>query len=130
MLEVKLKQNQETLNIKSIDIKEMLNQREDFASVQDISTNIKEDSIMAFDCQLDDTIFSVDEINELLETTAKDVKEKLPTIYSRELVELIFFEFYTKTAYIEEGLGVTRKTAVKYLTNLEEEGFLISEKMA
>lgn len=72
MLEVKLKQNQETLNIKSIDIKEMLNQREDFASVQDISTNIKEDSIMAFDCQLDDTIFSVAEINELLEELGED----------------------------------------------------------
>lgn len=72
MLEVKLKQNQETLNIKSIDIKEMLNQREDFASVQDISTNIKEDNIMAFDCKLDDTIFSVDEINELLEELGED----------------------------------------------------------
>ena len=72
MLEVKLKQNQETLNIKSIYIKEMLNQREDFASVQDISTNIKEDNIMAFDCKLDDTIFSVDEINELLEELGED----------------------------------------------------------
>lgn len=71
----------------------------------------------------------VKEINKLLERTAKEIREKLPSIYSRELVDLIFFEFYTKITYIKEGLGISRKTAAKYLSNLEEEGFLISEKV-
>ena len=74
MLEVKLTQNKETLNIKSTDIKNMLSKREDFTSVQDISNNIKEENIMAFDCKLDDTIFSVEEINDILEELGEDAK--------------------------------------------------------
>lgn len=77
----------------------------------------------------DETLMLVKEINSLLEKTAKEIKEKLPSIYSKELVDLIFFEFYTKIAYIEDGLGVSRKTASKYLSNLEEEGFLVSKKI-
>lgn len=76
-----------------------------------------------------ETLAIVRNINNLLEKTALEIRELLPNIYSRELVELIFFEFYTKIAYIEEGLGVTRKTASKYLSSLEEKGFLISEKI-
>lgn len=42
---------------------------------------------------------------------------------------MLFYEFYTKTSYIEKGLGVTRKTAANYLAALEKAGFLISEKI-
>ena len=59
----------------------------------------------------EETLILVKEINTLLEKTAEKIKEKLPSIYSRELVGLIFYEFYTKTSYIEEGLHVSRKTA-------------------
>lgn len=65
----------------------------------------------------------------MLEKTAEEIREKLPNIYSRELVNLIFFEFYTKIGYIKEGLNISRKTAAKYLSILEEEGFLVSEKI-
>lgn len=77
----------------------------------------------------EETLMMVKNINGLLETAASEIKDAIPGIYSRELVELIFFEFYTKIVYIEKGLGVSRKTASKYLSNLEEEGFLVSEKM-
>lgn len=77
----------------------------------------------------EETLLLVKEINILLEKTAEEIREKLPGIYSRELINLIFFEFYTKTSYIEEGLNISRKTASKYLNNLEEEGFLVSEKI-
>lgn len=76
-----------------------------------------------------ETLILVKEINDSLENTAEKIKEKLPKIYSRELVNLIFFEFYTKISYIEGGLGVSRKTASNYLSTLEKEGFLISEKI-
>lgn len=68
-------------------------------------------------------------INNLIEETAADMKNKVPKIYSRELLELLFIEFYTKISYIEEGLGVTRKTASNYLSSLEKAGFLSSEKL-
>lgn len=77
----------------------------------------------------EETLLLVKKINILLEKTAEEIREKLPTIYSRELINLIFFEFYTKISYIEEGLNISRKTAAKYLSILEEEGFLVSEKI-
>lgn len=67
----------------------------------------------------------VDEMNSYSES----LKEKLPSIYSKELLELLFFEFYTRIQYIEEGLRVTRKTAQSYLRQLEENGFLSSQKV-
>lgn len=68
-------------------------------------------------------------INAEVEVMSAEIKEKLHKIYSRELIDLLFYEFYTKTIYIEKGLSVTRKTAVTYLSLLEKEGFLISEKI-
>lgn len=76
-----------------------------------------------------ETLMLVKEINGLLENTAEKIKKELPKIYSRELVELIFFEFYTKISYIEDGLDISRKTAAKYLSDLEKEGFLASQKI-
>ena len=77
----------------------------------------------------EETLLLVKKINILLEKTAEEIRERFPNIYSRELVNLIFFEFYTKIGYIEEGLNISRKTAAKYLSILEEEGFLVSEKI-
>ena len=68
-------------------------------------------------------------INAEVEVMSAEIKEALPKIYSKELIDLLFYEFYTKTAYIEKGLSVTRKTAVNYLSSLEKEGFLASEKI-
>ena len=50
-------------------------------------------------------------------------------IYSKELLEALFFEFYTKIPYIQEKLGVSDKTAQKYLDTLVHLGFLTSEKI-
>ncbi len=50
-------------------------------------------------------------------------------IYSKELLEALFFEFYTKIPYIQKQLDVSDKTAQKYLDILVEQGFLTSEKI-
>jgi len=76
-----------------------------------------------------ETLNLVKKIMNSLEITGQEIKEKLPKIYSKELVELLFFEFYTKISFIQEGLQVTRKTAAGYLAELEEKGFLTSEKI-
>lgn len=77
----------------------------------------------------EETLRLVKRINAEVETMSEEIKEKLPKLYSKELIELLFYEFYTKTIYIENGLSVTRKTAVNYLSALEKEGFLSSEKI-
>jgi Fic family protein len=84
-------------------------------------TGIEETSVSA--------LKTVREINALFENAAMEIKRKLPKIYSKELMELLFFEFYTKTAFLVDGLRVTRKTAASYLTALEEINILQSEKI-
>ncbi|MDD2370415.1 MAG: Fic family protein [Firmicutes bacterium] len=71
----------------------------------------------------------VKRINSEMGIITKEIKEKLPKIYSKELIDLLFYEFYTKITYIEKGLSITRKTASSYLSMLEKEGFLVSEKL-
>ena len=73
-----------------------------------------------------DTLLLAKQIHDLTQKFAEDMQDKLPKIYSKELVDLLFFEFYTKSVYVQKGLNVSRKTAAKYLTMLEEEGFLES----
>lgn len=77
----------------------------------------------------EDTLKNVKRINAEVEAMSIEIKESLPKIYSKELVYLLFYEFYTKISYIETGLSVTRKTAASYLNALEQGGFLLSSKI-
>jgi Fic family protein len=76
-----------------------------------------------------ETLMLVKKINYEVAVMTAEIKEKLPKLYSKELINLLFYEFYTKIQYIEEGLSVSRRTAVTYLQMLEKEGFLVSEKI-
>jgi len=77
----------------------------------------------------DETLKLVKKISAEVSATGEDIKKVLPKIYSKELVELLFFEFYTKIKFIENGLNVSRRTASDYLIALEKEGFLSSQMM-
>ena len=70
-----------------------------------------------------------DNIIDAMENTKKTLKDKLPKIYSKDLLELLFFEFYTKNEYIRNKLNISRQTATSYLKQLEEVGILSSEKV-
>lgn len=74
------------------------------------------------------TINFIKKINKSIDITCVRMKEKLPKIYSKELVNLIYFEFYTKNIYFQQQLKLSRTTATKYLKLLVQEGFLIEEK--
>lgn len=76
-----------------------------------------------------ETLVLIKEINLAINMTIEEIKIQLPRIYSKELVELLFFEFYTKISYIQNSLNVSRRTASDYLINLEKNGFLFSEKI-
>lgn len=77
----------------------------------------------------EETLIMVKGINDEFIKYADDVRISLPKVYSKELIELLFFEFYTKIAFIEKGLGISRKTASTYLADLEKNGFLKSERI-
>lgn len=76
----------------------------------------------------EETIETINKIRNEIVKMKYELREKTK-IYSKELLEALFFEFYTKIPYIQDQLGVSDKTAQKYLDNLVELGFLTSEKI-
>ncbi|RZJ49116.1 MAG: Fic family protein [Flavobacterium sp.] len=68
-------------------------------------------------------------ITSVMEITATEIKKRLPKIYSKDLVEILFRLPYTKRQHlIEENIG-NLKTVGNYLIALEENGFLKSVKV-
>lgn len=64
-----------------------------------------------------------------IETTAEEIKKKLPKIYSKDLIEILFRLPYTKRQHlIDENIG-NLKTVGNYLIALEENKFLKSVKV-
>jgi Fic family protein len=71
----------------------------------------------------------LDQNTRLLDTTAESIRNTLPKVYSKDLVEIIFRLPYTKRQYLmDAGLG-TQKTVGNYPSALEDAGFLTSKKM-
>jgi len=68
-------------------------------------------------------------ITTAMEKTAIEIKNKLPKIYSKDLIDVLFRLPYTKRQHlINEGIG-NLKTVGNYLKVLEDNGFLKSEKV-
>lgn len=76
-----------------------------------------------------ETITLIEKIQNEMKNYKEEFRTKLPKIYSKELLESLFYEVYTKIAYIEKACSVTRLTATSYLNQLEEIGLLESEKI-
>jgi Fic family protein len=67
-------------------------------------------------------------IQELIENSCALIRSKLPSIYSKELVELLFTQPYIRIQNLVEMNLVGRDTASKYLKALCAIGFLVEEK--
>ena len=76
-----------------------------------------------------ETIKLIEKIQNEMKNYKDEFRNKLPKIYSKELLESLFYEVYTKIFYIEKACNVTRITATSYLNQLEEIGLLVSEKI-
>ncbi|MBK8620956.1 MAG: Fic family protein [Saprospiraceae bacterium] len=71
----------------------------------------------------------VQKISEAMEKTATEMKKKLPKVYSKDLIDILFRLPYTKRQHlIDEKIG-NAKTVGNYLNILEKNGFLTSEKL-
>jgi Fic family protein len=63
-------------------------------------------------------------IKDLMNKTAELVRKKVPKIYSKDLVEVVFHQPYSKIKFLEEmGIG-NRQTVSSYLRSLEKIGIL------
>jgi Fic family protein len=76
-----------------------------------------------------ETIELIQDISYMMNKTKQIIKEKLPKIYSKDLVEILFSNPYTKIDFLVDGLGLTRQTASKYLKQLEILGIVESIKI-
>jgi Fic family protein len=78
------------------------------------------------------SIKGLDRLNKITSSmmkTSEELKEKLPKIYSKDLVEILFRLPYTKRQHLmDENIG-NSKTVGGYLIKLEEFGFLTSVKV-
>ena len=71
----------------------------------------------------------LNKITTAIDKTADEIKTKLPKIYSKDLIEIIFRLPYIKRQHlIDENIG-NLKTVGNYLIALEENGFLKSIKI-
>jgi Fic family protein len=71
----------------------------------------------------------LNKITSAIDKTANEIKTKLPKVYSKDLVEILFRLPYTKRQHlIDENIG-NLKTVGNYLIALEENGFLKSVKV-
>lgn len=69
-------------------------------------------------------------IRSLMEDTLAKAKQELPNrVYSKELIELLFHQPYTKGEFVVEAGIAKRKTAASYLKELEKIGVLKSQKV-
>jgi hypothetical protein len=71
----------------------------------------------------------LNKITATMDRTAEEIKKKLPKVYSKDLIEILFRLPYTKRQHlIDENIG-NPKTVGNYLISLEENGFLKSVKV-
>ena len=71
-----------------------------------------------------ETIELINSISDLMIKIQDKISQELPKIYSKDLVEILFMHPYTKIDFLVDRLNITRKTASKYLNELENIGIL------
>mgnify|MGYP000165873732 CR=1 FL=1 len=77
----------------------------------------------------DFTLAFISKFRGAMENCKALLKKKNSKLYSEELVEYLFFDFYTKNEYLRNALSISRNTASKYLSELETIGILTSEQV-
>ncbi len=74
------------------------------------------------------TIDLVQKIQKLLIELKQEIREK-HKFYSQDLINNLFRHPYTKVAFLEEDLGVSRATATRYLDALSDDGPLQKHRL-
>jgi Fic family protein len=71
-----------------------------------------------------ETIDLITNISHLMQQYKTNIQEKLPKIYSQDLINNLFRNPYTKIEFLEQELRISRRTAQNYLDSVAENGFL------
>lgn len=76
------------------------------------------------------TVQVLERIDDAIETTRDQMRQKLPRIYRAELVEFIFSEPFFSQEDLRQHLKISYVTARKYLAALESEGLVVKRRQA
>lgn len=76
-----------------------------------------------------ETLDKVRGIREQMQQTKQRLRDDLPKLYSQDLLNNLFRHPYTKIEFIERDLGVSRPTATKYLSALQQAGLVRKTKL-
>ncbi len=76
----------------------------------------------------EESIVLINNIKKLMQQYKKDLRTRLPKLYSQDLLNNIFKYPYTKIEYFQRDIGISRSTAIRYLETLVKEGFLLKKK--
>lgn len=75
------------------------------------------------------TIKIIEGIKKLMQSHKDKMRIELPKIYSQDLLNNLFRHPYTKIDFVMEETGVSRKTAAKYLDELDKIGIVSKQKI-
>lgn len=76
-----------------------------------------------------ETIDLITNISNLMQQYKTDIQEKLPKIYSQDLINILFKNPYTKIEFVEKELRINKRTAQNYLDIVAKNGFLEKTKI-
>lgn len=66
----------------------------------------------------------IENIEKLMSEIGRELQEKLPKVYRKDLVEILFLNPYTKIEFLVDNLNLHRHTASKYLREIAKTGVL------
>ncbi len=75
------------------------------------------------------TILLIHKIQGLMQLHKNQIREKLPKIYSQDLLNNLFCHPYTKIEFVSQDLQIHRNTASRYLEELEKIGLLSKHRL-
>jgi Fic family protein len=76
-----------------------------------------------------ETVDLITNINNLMQQYKTDIQERLPKIYSQDLINILFKNPYTKIEFLEKELRISKRTAQNYMDSVAENGFLEKTKI-
>ncbi len=76
-----------------------------------------------------ESIVLIKNIKNLMQHYKQTIRTQLPKLYTQDLLNNLFKYPYTKIEYFEKDFGISRSTAIRYLTALVKHKLLVKRKI-
>jgi Fic family protein len=76
-----------------------------------------------------ESIILIGNIKQLMQEYKEKIRTELPKLYSQDLLNNLFKYPYTKIEYLQNDLGISRNTAIRYLEALAKKGLVKKQKI-